>query len=75
MTTTKTEKLLNAFSRGQELTSEQIANKFGLVNVSATIHRLREEGNPIYLNSRKNKNGEKVRKYRLGTPNRSGVYA
>ena len=70
---TKTEKLVNALARGQELTTEQISNKFGLVNPTSTIHRLREEGLPIYRNPRTVK-GEKVWKYRLGTENRSGVY-
>ena len=66
MKTTKTEKLINALARGQELTAEQISNKFGLVNVSSTVHRLREDGMPIYTNTYRTKNGS-VRKYRLGS--------
>jgi len=68
---TKTAKLLNALGRGEQLTSEQIARRFGLVNVSSTIHRLRTESNvPI-----RSVDGDKVWKYRLNTKNRTTAHA
>jgi hypothetical protein len=60
---TGTEKLLNALARGEELTSEQIVNRFGLMNPSSTVHRLRvrndEQINTVYRQYR----GRQVTKY------------
>lgn len=47
---TKTEKLLNAFKKGANLTSKQISARFGLKNPTAAIHALRSEGHTIRFN-------------------------
>mgnify|MGYP006270368871 CR=1 FL=1 len=74
--TTKTNALLKAFENGEELTSAQIRSRYGIANVTATIHNLRANlGYSIYLNERKNYKGEKVNKYRLGTPSRKVLAA
>lgn len=44
---------------------------YGIQNVSARIHELREEGWPIYTNVRTRGDGSKVFVYRMGTPSRS----
>lgn len=41
---TKTDKLVKALARGTTLTTDQIRSKFGIVNPTSTIHRLREQG-------------------------------
>ena len=59
MPATKTSKLLQAFSKGQKLTAEQIANQFGFSStgsVYSVISNLRESGHNI-----------------AGNPNRSGI--
>ena len=45
---TKTQKLVNALESGQVLTSDQLAKRTGLKNVSATVDRLRQQGTYIY---------------------------
>jgi len=52
---TKTARLLKALASGKEITAEQIENRFGLVNPSATINRLRNQGLTIYTNYSKSK--------------------
>ena len=69
-TKTITEKVLTALQNGQELTSDQIATRFGAGNPGAVIQSLRFKGYPVYLNSTKKGN-----KYRLGTPSRRVVAA
>jgi len=64
MTLTKTEKLIRALENGKNYTAEQIARKTGLVNVSSTVDRLRQEGYVIYSN-RKGTTGNKVQTYRM----------
>lgn len=64
--------LLNSLKRGALLTKQDIERTFGLLNVSATISRLRQQGNPIYSNARK-VNGMTTRYYRYGTPKRREV--
>lgn len=46
----------------------QAAKYFGAANVTATIWRLRKDGYPIYLNTKRRADGSKVGVYRLGTP-------
>lgn len=64
-------RVLEAFEKGQELTSKQIASKFGAGNPQAVVQSLRFAGYPIYLNTKKNG----VNKYRLGTASRKIISA
>ena len=57
------------------LTAAKMQSVFGVANPSATINELRNEGHAIYLNTRKNTNGDKVSFYRLGTPTKRVVAA
>jgi len=69
-TKTITEKVLNALENGAELTSDQIASRFGAGNPGAVIQSLRFKGYPVYLNSTKKGN-----KYRLGTASKRVIAA
>ena len=64
-TKTITEKVLGALQNGQELTSDQIASRFGAGNPGAVIQSLRFKGYPFFLNSTRKGN-----KYRLVTASR-----
>lgn len=64
MALTKTEKLIRYLQDGRERTPDQIARKTGLVNVSSTVDRLRQEGYVIY-NNRKGTTGNKYTAYRM----------
>lgn len=56
----------NTFSVGQARAM------FGITNVAARIHELRQDGHPIYTNVRHRGDGTPVAIYRLGTqPKRS----
>ena len=74
--TTKSERLVEAFTQGQELTAKQITQRFGFANPTATVSDLRLRGGlAIYANKRTNKLGGTYTKYRLGTPSRELVAA
>ena len=79
MTTTtfvsKETKVLTALEGGAELTSKQIAARFGAGNPQAVIQSLRFEGFPIYLNSVSDTKGRTRNVYRLGTPSRAVIAA
>lgn len=64
--TTQNQKLLAAFNRGQTVTESLAARKFGVQNLRARIHELREAGNSIYNNGGS---------YRLGAPSKAIVAA
>jgi predicted ArsR family transcriptional regulator len=68
--TTQKAKLVRSFQNGSEFTANQIASRFGVVNPTALITNLRQEGFAIYANRRTNSLGETYTKYRLGTPTR-----
>jgi transcription initiation factor IIE alpha subunit len=68
---TKTEQLLKALTKGEELTAKQIATRYGVKNAHNMVYQLRNEGHAIYLNKRTNSKGEVTHKYRLGTPTRA----
>lgn len=53
------------------LSVAQARARFGIYNVAARIHELREMGYPIYTNVRSRQDGSKVLVYRMGTPSRS----
>ena len=72
---TKTDSLLAALRKGEELTVAQIRHRFGAGNPHEVVRKLREQGHAIYLNERKNSKGEIVSKYRLGKPSRKMVAA
>ncbi len=65
MRKTKTNRLLNALATGKEMTTAQIVARFGILNPSSAVHRLREQGEAIYTNTYNTKRGV-VKKYRLG---------
>ena len=51
MMTTKSERLVEAFTQGQELTAKQITQRFGFANPTATVSDLRlRVGLAIYAN-------------------------
>lgn len=71
MTKSKSERLVEALSKGEELTAAQIKARFGIANPTATVSALRLNGGfAIYANE--HKSGVK---YRLGTPSRAVVAA
>ena len=68
------ERLLNYLSKDSGYNTLSVAQaqaRFGISNVTARIAELREEGYPIYTNTRTRGDGTKVNVYRLGTPSRS----
>lgn len=72
---TKTDTVLAAFQKGDELTAAQIRSRFGAGNPHEVVRSLRSRGHAIYLNERKNSKGEVTRKYRLGTPSKAMIAA
>ena len=72
---TKTERVLEAFFNGEEMTGKQIMQRFGVGNYRSVVHSLRTEGYPIYLNKRVDTKGRVKMKYRLGTPTRRVIAA
>ena len=70
---TATNRLLNAFRSGEELTARQIEARFSVTSGRGLVHLLRTQGHAIYLNRRTNTKGEVTQKYRLGTPTRAMV--
>ena len=75
MKVTKQARVLEALTKGEELTAKQIAARFGVKNPTATISELRLSGFAVYANKRTNKLGGTYTKYRLGTPSRAVVAA
>ena len=76
MTLTKQARLILAFENGAEMTANQITQRFGFANPTATVSDLRLRGGlAIYANKRTNKLGGTYTKYRLGTPSREVVAA
>lgn len=57
------------------LTARKMQTVFDVVNPSALIAELRNEGYAIYKNTRITTTGEKVSFYRLGTPTKRVVAA
>jgi len=73
--TTKQARLLEALRNGEELTSKQIASRFGIANPTATVSDLRFAGYAVYGNRHTDTKGRVSTKYRLGTPSRAVVAA
>ena len=69
--TTKSNRLVQALTKGEQLTAAQIKARFGIANPTATVSDLRIRGGfAIYANE-----GKTGTKYRLGTPSRAVVAA
>jgi len=76
VTTTKSQRLVEALQNGEELTAKQIKARFGIANPTATISDLRlRSGFAVYANERKDTKGRVTTKYRLGRPSRAVVAA
>ena len=72
---TKTDRVLEAFQNGEELTAKQIRSRFGAGNPASIVQSLRFRGFAIYSNARTNSKGDVKNFYRLGTPSRDVVAA
>lgn len=76
---TKTDRLVEAFMNGEEMTAKQIRSRFGFASsesVRKTVSDLRNRhGYAIYLNERVDTKGRVKNKYRLGTPSSRVVAA
>ncbi|MFY8211437.1 MAG: helix-turn-helix domain-containing protein, partial [Candidatus Nanopelagicus sp.] len=57
-TETKSGRLLEAFKKGEKLTTAQIKARFGIANPTATVSSLRFSGYAIYANARKDSKGQ-----------------
>lgn len=64
------QRLISAFTEGQQLTAKQIASQFKIGSPSKVVSLLRNEGYAIYLNKHTDTHGRVTHKYRLGTPRR-----
>ena len=74
MKLTAKQRLLNFLSKKDgynTLSTKQAQARFGIMNVSARISELRQEGYAIYTNMKSRADGSKVAVYRLGTPSKS----
>ena len=72
------QKMLNTLTKSEGFNTFTVAsarNRFGVENVSARIHELREEGYPIYTNRKTLANGRKISFYRMGKPSKEVVAA
>lgn len=56
-------------------TTKQAQSRFGIMNVSARVAELRQDGNCIYTNTRQHEDGRTITFYRLGTPTKALVRA
>ena len=66
--------ILNYLSKSEGYNTLSVAQaqaRFGVTNVSARIAELRQEGYPIYTNTRSRGDGTKVAVYRLGTASKA----
>ena len=69
---TRKENVLNALRNGEQLSAQEIKERFDVATPRAVIYDLRMEGYPIYLNKRKN---DTAGTYRLGTASRKVIAA
>lgn len=74
---TKSQRVLQAFQSGKELSAGQISTQFGVKNPRALVSSLRMQGYPIYLNegTRDDRGRVRASKYRLGTASRAVIAA
>jgi len=74
--TTKMDSVLEGLrTHDRGLTAAQIAARYGVRNVTATISDLRMAGFAIYANQQTDSKGRTKTFYRLGTPSRAVVAA
>tara|TARA_Y100000004_G_scaffold80852_1_gene90878 strand:- start:1050 stop:1367 length:318 start_codon:yes stop_codon:yes gene_type:complete len=66
----KTQRVINAFTRGETLTWKTLRNTFDLTSPQAMVDKLRSQGYMIYIN--KDANGTS---YRMGTPSKAIIAA
>jgi len=75
-TLTKSERLVQALRKGEQLTAAQIKARFGIANPTATVSDLRLRGGfAVYANEHTDTKGRVSTKYRLGNPSREVVAA
>jgi hypothetical protein len=65
-TMTQADAIYSFLQEGNEFSAAE-AKQSGIADPSRVISKLRQEGFAIYLNDRKTRTGDKVRRYRLGT--------
>ena len=75
MKLTKSERLVTALKKGEQLTAAQIKTRFGIANPTATVIDLRYSGFVVYANQKRDSKGRVTTKYRIGTPTRALVAA
>jgi hypothetical protein len=69
---TQKEALYTFLEQGHEFSAAEARNA-GIADPSRVISSLRNDhGLAIYLNPRKDRNGERINRYRLGTPRKNG---
>ena len=74
MKLTAKQRLLNFLTKKDGYNTLSVAQaraRFGITNVAARIHELRQEGYSIYTNMKVRGDGSKVAVYRLGTPSKT----
>jgi len=72
------QKMLTALAKSDGFNTFTVASarhRFGIKNVAARIHELREEGYPIYTNRKTLSDGRKISFYRLGKPSKDVIAA
>jgi hypothetical protein len=70
---TKISKLEAYLNTGATVTAKQITSRFGLSNPHDAIYQLRQQGNCIYSNPSKLKDGTETTKYRVRAPSKRMV--
>ena len=70
---TKTFKLQKALQEGEKISAAQASKRFGIKNISAEVSRIRQNGYPVYTDSRVAGNGVEVTEYRMGSASRELV--
>ena len=63
---TQADAIISFLAEGNEFSANE-AKQSGIADPSRVVAKLRQEGFAIYLNPRKTRTGEAVRRYRLGT--------
>jgi hypothetical protein len=68
---TQKEAIYAVLEAGHEFTVAD-ARAAGIADPARVVNQLRELGYPVYLNPRKTRTGEVVKRYRLGTARKNG---
>ena len=76
MVKTKSQRLVEALQKGEQLTAAQIKARFGIANPTAAVSDLRlNQGYAVYANRNTDSRGRVTTKYSLGVPSREVVAA